>query len=301
LKVDRTEVNEIMKMIDTQGTSGASGPDGRVSLEEFKAACNLWSSSSKETTPDKLKRMFSQYIERERTIGGHTRPAVGRHGSLQEKLLENEEKKEEELAPQEGEVEKPEAKGEEKAQPDEKSSSGGDEEDEDEEEEEEYWHLTDNELKLKAMSILLFATGIVAVFSDPMVDVINNLGGKMKISPFYVSFVVTPLASNASEVISGVIFARKKTTQAVSLCFASLLGAACMNNTLALCIFMALVYFRELSWDFSAEIVSLVITVTAVGIIALHKNIFIWQAIILCCLYPLCLILVASMEAGGLK
>jgi len=55
-------------------------------------------------------------------------------------------------------------------------------------------------------------------------------------------------------VISGLVFASKKTNRGVSLAFASYYGAACMNNTLGLCIFMALVYFRELSWTFSAEV-----------------------------------------------
>jgi len=186
--------------------------------------------------------------------------------------------------------------------PKEKPAAGTDDTDPDDEEEaeEEMWELSDSQLKMKALTLLAIGTALVSVFSDPMVDVINQLGDKMNVSPFYVSFIVTPLASNASEVISGVIFAKKKTVESVSLCFASLLGAACMNNTLALCIFMALVYFRELEWSFSAEIISLIVVVLVVGINALRKNYFMWQAVLIIAMYPLCLCIVAGLEAAGL-
>ena len=124
----------------------------------------------------------------------------------------------------------------------EKSSVKSDEEDE----EEEFWELTDTQLKIKAIILLLIGTAVCTIFSDPMVDVISSLGTKMNISPFYISFVVTPLASNASEVIAGLMFAKKKTTESISLTLATLHGAATMNSTLALGIFMSLIYFRNL-------------------------------------------------------
>lgn len=88
------------------------------------------------------------------------------------------------------------------------------EDDEDEEEEEdEMWHLTDGQLKLKAFLLLAGSVGVVSFFSDPMVDVIGAFGKSIKIDAFYISFVVTPIASNASEVIAGLIFAAKKTNE----------------------------------------------------------------------------------------
>lgn len=41
--------------------------------------------------------------------------------------------------------------------------------------------------------ILALAVVVVSIFSDPMVDVINAFGKSIKISPFYVSFVITPI------------------------------------------------------------------------------------------------------------
>jgi Ca2+/Na+ antiporter len=171
------------------------------------------------------------------------------------------------------------------------------EEEDDEEEEEEFWHLSDTELKLQAVGLLLIGTVVCTVFSDPMVDVISNVGLKMNISPFYISFVVTPLASNASEVIAGLIFAKKKTTESISLTLSTLHGAATMNSTLSLCIFMCLIYFRQLSWSFSAEVITVVIVIVLVGLNALNKNIKLWQAVIVGSLYPLSILLVYTLES----
>jgi len=175
------------------------------------------------------------------------------------------------------------------------------EEPEEEEEEDSYWHLSDNQLKLWACLWLILGTAVCAIFSDPMVDVISEFGNRIKISPFYISFVVFPLASNASEIISGLIFASKKTTESISLTLATLHGAATMNSTLALCIFMSLIYFRQLSWSFSAEVISVIIVIVVVGCNALRQTIYLWQALIVFAMYPLTIFMVFMMkDVGGL-
>jgi Ca2+/Na+ antiporter len=125
----------------------------------------------------------------------------------------------------------------------------------------------------------------VAFFSDPMVDVITRVGLQINIGAFYVSFVITPLCSNASELIASLVFAMSKTKQSASMTYVSfshrecflfslmvrysqLYGAATMNSTLGLGIFYGLIYFRQLSWTFSAETLAILVitwTVCAVG------------------------------------
>ncbi len=170
--------------------------------------------------------------------------------------------------------------------------------DEDEEEDEEDLHLemTNSQIVMRACVLLLAGTLVCTFVSDPMVDVIGTIGAKLNISPFYISFVVTPVASNASEVLSGLIFAGKKTKESISLSLSTLHGAATMNSTLALSIFMALVYFRGLSWSFGAEVVTVLIVIIAVGLNSLNKNIFLWQAIVVSCFYPLSIICVYVLE-----
>ncbi|KAE9066213.1 hypothetical protein PF010_g27893, partial [Phytophthora fragariae] len=50
--------------------------------------------------------------------------------------------------------------------------------------------------------MMFLGTALVLLFSDPMVDVLSEVGARTGIPAFYVSFVVAPLASNASELIA---------------------------------------------------------------------------------------------------
>jgi len=77
-----------------------------------------------------------------------------------------------------------------------------------------------------SMYTLFAGLGIVGIFSDPMCDVLSamtnpdytgSLGNHIPIDPFFVSFVVTPICSNASELISSLQFAAKKTKKSISM------------------------------------------------------------------------------------
>ncbi|XP_022780861.1 sodium/calcium exchanger NCL1-like isoform X2 [Stylophora pistillata] len=142
----------------------------------------------------------------------------------------------------------------------------------DDKEEEEEEEESTTYLAIKCVSLLVIGVGLVTVFADPMCDVLDSLTNKynksfIPVSSFYVSFVVTPLCSNASELVSSLIFASKKKKENVSMTFAQLYGAGTMNNTLCLGIFAALVYFRELKWYYSAEVTVIIFVQWVVGIV----------------------------------
>ncbi len=77
----------------------------------------------------------------------------------------------------------------------------------------------------------------MTLFSDPMCEVLTSLTNKhnksfLPIPTFFVSFIVTPFCSNASELVSSLIFASKKTRENCTMTYAQIFGAATMNNTL---------------------------------------------------------------------
>uniref|UniRef100_A0A6B2L1M2 Sodium/calcium exchanger membrane region domain-containing protein n=1 Tax=Arcella intermedia TaxID=1963864 RepID=A0A6B2L1M2_9EUKA len=153
--------------------------------------------------------------------------------------------------------------------------------------------------KVLAKSIFLMAIGtfLVAFFSDPMVDVITEFGLFINVPAFYVSFVITPFCSNASELIASIIFATKKTKKSSSMTYSQLYGAATMNSTLGLGIFYAIIYFRGLAWTFSAETISILFVVWAVCIVGSFKKTFsIFWCLPNLLLYPLSLFLVYALE-----
>ena len=144
--------------------------------------------------------------------------------------------------------------------------------------------------------MMFLGTTMVLLFSDPMVDVFSGIGKQVGINPFYISFVLAPLASNASELIAAYNYAMKKTTTTITTSLTALQGAACMNNTFCLGIFMALIFFKKLEWNFSAETISIVLVQFVMVLISAKKYHYMRDAWIVLALYPVSLLLVWFLE-----
>lgn len=73
----------------------------------------------------------------------------------------------------------------------------------------------------------------------------------------------------------------------LSCSFWQLYGSVTMKNVLCLSVFLALVYFRELTWDFSAEVLVILIVCTVMGVFASLRTTFpLWTSSIAFILYP---------------
>merc|ERR1712232_105764 len=132
-------------------------------------------------------------------------------------------------------------------------------------------------------------TFIVVFVSDPFVDCLTEWGDRLGIPAFYVSFVVAPFASNASELLSAYAYASKRTKSSITTSLSTLVGAACMNNTFVLAIFFALIYAKNLAWQFTAETVAIVVVQWLIGLSALVKNTHnLFMAFVIIACYPFC-------------
>lgn len=152
-------------------------------------------------------------------------------------------------------------------------------------------------IKHRALFKLLVGTVVVLVFSDPMVDVMSEIGSRTGIPKFYVSFVLAPLASNASELIAAYYYALKKTSKTITISFTALEGAASMNNTFCLSIFMGLIFFRGIAWQYSAETISILLVQLLVALFALCKRVqTLFDTILVVLIYPLSIAVVYVLE-----
>jgi Ca2+/Na+ antiporter len=179
----------------------------------------------------------------------------------------------------------------------------GDEEDDEDEMPDELKDLDpkDQQRRLISMSFQTMGIGtfLVVLFSDPMCDVLSEVGTRTGIPAFYVSFVLAPLASNAAELLASYNYALKKSPKSISIALQALQGAACMNNTFCLSIFMGLVYFKGLSWEYFAETVAIMLCQVGVAFASMKEVQTMGTAYMVVMLYPACLLLVAAMEAAG--
>jgi len=150
---------------------------------------------------------------------------------------------------------------------------------------------------LRSVWMMALGTALVLVFSDPMVDCLSEWGNRLGVSAFYVSFVLAPFASNASELLAAYTYARKKTEKNLTTSLSTLVGAACMNNTFVLGIFLALIYLQGLAWQFTAETIAMVLIQWIIGLLALwSKRQKMWKAVIILLCYPGCLAIVWFLE-----
>jgi Ca2+/Na+ antiporter len=149
----------------------------------------------------------------------------------------------------------------------------------------------------KAALLLLLGSVIAAVFADPLVDAVDNFSNATKIPSFFISFIALPIATNSSEAVSAIIFASRKNLRSASLTFSELYGAVTMNNVLCLSVFLGLVYARGLEWNFSSEVLVIVIVCVLMGAFSSFRTTFpLWTAIVAFSLYPFSLALVYVLD-----
>lgn len=132
-----------------------------------------------------------------------------------------------------------------------------------------------------------------------MVDVMQEIAERAGVSPFYVSFVLAPLASNASEVLASTYYASKKTTKTITVSFSALLGAAAMNNTFCLSIFMGLIYFRGLAWEYTAETIAIVLVQVILWIFTRKENLTSLDGLIIIAIFPASIAMIAFLTSIG--
>lgn len=154
-------------------------------------------------------------------------------------------------------------------------------------------------IKVRAFTMLSIGTILVVVFSDPMVDVFQEIASRLGLPAFYVSFVLAPIASNASEVLASQYYAQKKTRKTITVSLTALEGAASMNNTFCLSIFMGLIFFRGLAWQYTAETIAIVTVELIMAFMVQFKTMTMLHGFIILSIFPLSLLLVAGLEAIG--
>ncbi|XP_028807819.1 sodium/calcium exchanger NCL-like [Neltuma alba] len=149
---------------------------------------------------------------------------------------------------------------------------------------------------LKAVLMLLLGTVIAAVFADPLVDAVDNFSTATSIPSFFVSFLILPFASS-SEIVSGLIFASRKKIRTASLAYSEIYGSVTMSNMLSLSVFLGLVYIRGLTWNFSSEVLIILIVCTTMGLIASFRTTFpLWMSFVALALYPFSLLLIYILD-----
>ncbi|PIN23300.1 Calmodulin and related proteins (EF-Hand superfamily) [Handroanthus impetiginosus] len=138
-------------------------------------------------------------------------------------------------------------------------------------------------------SLFQVSLGIVMLtfLGGPLMDSILQLSHAMRLSSFSISFVVVPLAMNARVAISALFPVSKKSQTTVSLIFSETYSGVIMNNIAGLTTLLAIVHAKELTWDFSAEVLTILVVCAIIGILAYMRDTYPpWTCIPAFFLYP---------------
>eukprot|EP00400_MALV-I_sp_L67-5_P000642 gene642-237_t len=147
-------------------------------------------------------------------------------------------------------------------------------------------------IRWRACWMITLGVFLIVVFSDPLVDILSEIGTRLGINAFYVSFILAPFASNSSELVAAASYAAKKTSKTITISASALEGAVIMNNTLAFGVFMVIVLAKSLNWKHTAEIIAIIFAEVCIGLIAM-KRIHKWlTATAIMLIYPLTILLV---------
>jgi len=177
-------------------------------------------------------------------------------------------------------------------------------EEEDEEIPEDLQHLDYKEQQraifIRACWGMGLGTILVLIFSDPMVSILDDFSTRTGIPAFYISFVLAPMVSNASELIAAYNYAKKKTSKSIAISLSTLTGAACMNNTFCLLIFFLLIFALGLDWDFTAETLVIFFAQLLMYFMCFKRVHTLADCILIFALYPISILFVWILE-GPLK
>ncbi|XP_024959912.1 sodium/calcium exchanger NCL2-like [Cynara cardunculus var. scolymus] len=151
--------------------------------------------------------------------------------------------------------------------------------------------------KLTAITLLIVGIFMLTVLAEPLVESVRKFSESVRIKTFYVSFILVPLATNARTAIAAIRAASQKRHQTTSLTFSEIYHKVFMNNILGFSVLVSVIYFRGLTWHFSAEILVVIIVCVVMGILASSRSKFPnWTLFVAFPLYPLSLVVVYFVD-----
>ncbi|KAJ4808428.1 Calcium-binding EF-hand family protein [Rhynchospora pubera] len=150
---------------------------------------------------------------------------------------------------------------------------------------------------LKAILFLFVGTVMSVAIADPLVDTFHNFSQVTNIPSFFISFIALPLATNSGEAVSAIIVASRKKQKTSSLTFSEIYGGVTMNNIMCLAVFLTVVYVRHLTWDFSSEVLIILIAFIVMGFFTSFRTSFpLWTCFVAYLLYPFSIVLVYVLD-----
>ncbi|CAI9783713.1 unnamed protein product [Fraxinus pennsylvanica] len=130
---------------------------------------------------------------------------------------------------------------------------------------------------VKCVFRIVLGIVILTFIGGPLTTSILQLSYAMSVPSFSISFVIVPLAMNARTLIEAIF---------------PIYSSVVMNNISGLTILLAVVYAKDLPWDYSAEVLTILVVCAVIGILGCSSTSYpYWTCLLAFFLYPFSLAL----------
>ncbi|VVA92915.1 unnamed protein product [Arabis nemorensis] len=146
---------------------------------------------------------------------------------------------------------------------------------------------------LRAVLEVILGMLIVIFLAMPFMMNIELLSVSAGVPSFYVVFVVIPLARNLKNALSAHFCRKRDKKRVTSDKFSEIYSDVTMNNLIGISCILAIVYVRGFTWDYSTEVIIVVIVGFLIGIPAYVRSTYpFWISVLAFALYFISLLLV---------
>ncbi|KAK7335102.1 hypothetical protein VNO80_26873 [Phaseolus coccineus] len=149
----------------------------------------------------------------------------------------------------------------------------------------------------KAILYVVLGIAMLSILAEPLTESVHNFSNSVGLHPFFMSFILVPLATNAREATSAIKEASHKKPRTTSLAISEIYGGVFMNNILGFFAISVLISVGQVTWQYSAELLVVAIVSAIAGLTASFLSVFpLWSSFFAILLYPLSLVLVFVLD-----
>ncbi|XP_059283618.1 sodium/calcium exchanger NCL2-like [Lycium ferocissimum] len=139
---------------------------------------------------------------------------------------------------------------------------------------------------------VILGIAMLTLCSKPLVFSIRKLSEEIGMPSFLIPFVIVPVAINARMVIAAIFPASQKSSKTASLTFSEIYVGVIMNNIMGMTTLLVVVCAKDLTWDYSAQVLIVLVACATIGLLALFSNRYpLWTSLLAFSLYPSCVLL----------
>ncbi|KAL1299589.1 hypothetical protein AAHE18_18G121500 [Arachis hypogaea] len=150
---------------------------------------------------------------------------------------------------------------------------------------------------LEAIGYVVLGITMLSLLAEPLIASVQNFSEEAGLSSFSISFILVPLATNFREATAAIKEASHKKSSNTSQTIYEIYGAVFMNNILGFVVISILIYVRDITWEFSADVLVVAIVCAVMGIAASFRTTFpLWTSIPAYLLYLISLLFVFVLK-----